>query len=265
MGLDLELTTIASSDVDPDGFPRVQAQGLGKDPITRASYVLQPFGTASCPLDPDVDSNGEPTEGCLFLQGHEGDQAHALLQNDSRLTEKLPPRPKGSHVLYGAVGETPADARKTPSIAMFDSSKGGSFTLLVPHQGGSTSSGVFVSVDTPGSEAVQLRHGLGMGLALVAGGKNPVVVNNKAGDAVLVLDDDGFQVTAAKVTVSGAVVLGDPDPLSPSPAKALVNADLIAWLTGVLLPALASAPVGGGPIVVAPPPAGALTTKVFGS
>lgn len=257
MALAIELTTVAGSDVDDDGHARVQAKGLGRAPTTSASHVLQPFGLASRPLDPDVDQDGEPSEGCLVLHATEGDQSHAQLMGDSRLSERLPPRPKGSAVVYAAVGEAPEDARKTPPILMFDSSKGGSLILLVPHQGGATSSGVFVGVDVPGAEHVSLRHGLGMGLSIVAGGANPVVLNNKAGDGALVLDDAGCTITAAKVAINGALLLGDPAAAQPL----VLGPPMVALLTQ-LLSIVAAMPGGSAAAALAGQLAATLSQKV---
>lgn len=234
MPIDFELTTVDSSDTDPDGFPRVQPRGLGDEPSVLPAVIHQPYGLASVPLDPSVDASGTPAEGCLTFASYDGDQQHALLASDSRITVKLPPRAKGASILYGASSST--DPTKTPSIAMFDSSKHGSFVLLVPHSSGGTSSGIFVDVSTPGAENIAIRHGLGMGMTILAGGTNPTMINNKAGDASVVVDDTGIILNATKISINGACLIGSPAaavPLALGPAAVAALAALVTVVSGM--------------------------------
>lgn len=223
---DWEISAAAHSDFDDDGFLTIQiVPNGGKDGSAIPCEAHFTLGIISRPHDPDVDGNGSPTLGANVLFAHEGNRGHAWLLSDPRCTGRLPAVTKGSFCAYSFATPT----SKAPTMIHMDASKNGTLQVYVPH--GDTASTLAFDVSTAGSENIQLRHGLGMGLLIGAGGGNPVVLNNKAGDATVVLNDDGISVGAKTITLQGGVNLGDAisaQPLVLGPPLVIALTSLIA-------------------------------------
>ena len=252
----LEITTATLSKHDDDGFIECQEDAFGTDGTDLPRELHHAFGHWARPFDPDVDADGRLGKGCALFSFTEGNRGHALLGADARITVKLPKAGKGSAGVYAGTTEDAATAKV--AILYFDSTKNGAAMWLVPHASEDKSSAISIDTSTPGSEQIAIRHGAGMGISIVADGdKNPVAINNKAGDAQVLVNDDGVTVSGSKVAINGAVLIGDP--LAATPL--VLGPALVTWITGVLLPALAAA--AGGPITVAPPGADILSTKAF--
>lgn len=217
MSLTWDLTCVAGSAVDADGFLVVQPLPLGANDngSAIAAEVHNPYGLNARPLDPDVDANGAVGKGCTVLVGHEQNTEHCFLGSDPRITPSLPPLPKGGCILYGATSDT--DATKPAAFLFFDSAKKGASMWLVPHADASPAASSIIAIDTstPGAEQIAIRHGAGMGISMFAGGKNPLVMNNKAGTAQVMIDDDGVTIAGPKIAINGAVLLGDPVAATP--------------------------------------------------
>lgn len=101
----------------------------------------------------------------------------------------------------------------------------------MPYGDPATAMTIAVDVSTAGAESIQVVHGSGMGLTFTAGGKNAIVLHNKAGDAFLVIDDDGIKLNAANLATIGTATLGaQASPSDPVPqAIALAPPLQAAW------------------------------------
>lgn len=183
----------------------------------RGLQSLQPLGILARPNDPDVDSDGTPTKGAGVLYGWSGHEGFAIPTTDPRILSKIPELPKGSTVLYACNG----------SLIYMDGQTG-DVTHLVPYKEGSTDKAHAFTFDIA-NKSVQLRHGDGMGIAITAGGKNSVVINNKAGDAYVEVNDDGAVINGAKVTINGGVLAGDP----VTAQGVVLGNDFTAWKAAV--------------------------------
>lgn len=234
-----DISTATASVYDADGFLGIQVQRYGgKASSCPPIELMQPFGFGSRPLDPDVDSEGQPTLGCATLYATEGDKLHAWLGPDPRLVKKQPQGAKGSSWMWSATG----------SLVMLDGEKG-TFQVYIPYSNGSKTATITYDLTMSGAESMQLIHGDGMAITMTAGGANSIIIKNKAGDAYIEINDSGI-VLNGNVKINGGAVLG-------SPASALPVAlapPLLAYLASVVA-ALGALPAGPGtfPIVIPPP------------
>ncbi len=213
------------SEFDADGFLGIQVQRNG-GPASSCPPIelMQPFGFGSRPLDPDLDADGNPVAGCAVLYATEGDKLHAWLGPDPRLVKKQPQGKKGSSWMYSATG----------SLIMLDGEKG-TFQVYIPYSNGSKTATIAYDLTTEGAESLQLIHGDGMALTMTAGGKNPVIVKNKAGDAYVEINDDAI-VLNGNCKVNGGIVLGDPVsalPVALAPALEAWAAQVTTALTAI--------------------------------
>ncbi len=187
------------SEFDADGFLGIQVQRNGGTASSCPPIeLMQPFGFGSRPLDPDLDSDGNPAAGCAVLYATEGDKLHAWLGPDPRLVKKQPQGTKGSAWVYCATG----------SLLMLDGEKG-TVQIYAPYSNGSKTATIAIDLTTEGAESVQLIHGDGMAITMTAGGKNSVIIKNKAGDAYIEVNDDGI-VLNGNVSIPGGAVVGNP-------------------------------------------------------
>jgi len=213
------------SEYDEDGVLGVQLDHYGGEGHA-TSEVHSPFGFQARPLDPDKDASGEPGAGCAVLWWREGGQTHAMPLNDHRVRELLPKLRKGGSMMYSGSG----------SYAVFDGedpakvARPGSFIVGIPYTSGGKDRAHTLTLDkrTDGSESVSLRHGSGMGVQMVAGGKNSIVIRNAAGDAYVEINDDGVIING-ELKVNGAITSGD-----PGTSEALVKLEALAlWAQGI--------------------------------
>lgn len=251
---DWDLGLVRVTTYDADGFLGCQvdlgdgaADGGGPD-----LEVHHPLGFASRPRDPDE-------RGCTALYAWEGSRGHAWLCGDPRATETLPALEPGGAVMYGS----PVPGRTRPTLAVIYGSTG-TYQALTPY--GSTAHTLALDVATDGAEVVRLEHGAGMGLTMVAGGANAVVLRNRTGAAWLSLDDDGITINASMVKLVGAMALGTQ---TPSAAQSFAMATpLAAWIAQVVawMASAVSACAPKGIALPAPPaaPAGLASTMVKG-
>lgn len=215
---DFDIGIGTSSAYDGNGFLGVQVQRYGGTASSCPPIeLMQPFGFGSRPLDPDVDSTGQPTLGCNVLYATEGDKLHAWLGPDPRLVAKQPQGAKGSSWMWSATG----------SLVMLDGEKG-TFQVYIPYSNGSKTATITYDLTTPGAESMQLIHGDGMAITMTAGGKNSVIIKNKAGNAYVEINDDGI-VLNGNSKINGGAVLGDP--VSALPVA--IAAPLEAWAAQV--------------------------------
>lgn len=238
------------SEYDEDGVLGVQLDHYGGEGHA-TSEVHSPFGFQARPLDPEKDKDGEPSVGCAVLWWREGGQTHAMPLNDHRVRELLPKLRKGGSMMYSGSG----------SYAVFDGedpakvARAGSFVVGIPYTSGGKDRAHTLTLDkrTDGSESVSLRHGSGMGVQMVAGGKNSLVIRNAAGDAYIEINDDGI-VLNGEVKINGALTTGD-----PGTSEALVKMTTLSqWAQSIENAMLAGN--SGGPLAVSLPWAAAEKT-----
>ena len=191
-----------------------------------AAELLMPLGTLARPLDPDTQNDGSPQGACTVLSISEGDNLQALPLNDPRVMSSLPPLKKGGFLTY-----CPA---ATGSFAVFDGqdpkkvNRPGTFTLSTKYGTPAKAHLFTMDVRTKDAEAVQLKHGDGMGLQMVSGGLRSAVLRNAAGDAYLELNDEG-SVLVGKMKLQGSLTVGQ-----MGAAESLVKVSaLLAWATAV--------------------------------
>jgi hypothetical protein len=233
---------------DADGFYNVQVslfatRAGGSQPME----AYHPTGFLAVPRDPAVDPEGKPRLGASTLYGYEGNQVHAILLNDPRVMALLPEVKRGGSIQYAHL---PNDK---VAFSLYDGDNG-TFQIYVPH--GATATTIAIDVRDPDNVSIQLQHGLGHGITIEGSAKHAIQMRNRANNVAVIVDDDQVTVNGT-LQVQGGVAMGGAEALP------LANATLITWITTVLLPALAAAP--GGPITVAAPPAGALTTTTKGA
>jgi hypothetical protein len=219
------------SEYGDTGVASIQVDNYGGGGVTMEQH--SPYGFFSVPLDPDAESQPGLHDGggCLSLVAWEGNRGHAWALNDLRVTKKLPKLKKGGSIQYGATG----------SFDLIDGIDG-SQRAYVPYQftGTVAAKAMLVSIDVSaaGAEQIQIVHGDGMAITMIAGGKHSIVIKNKAGDAYIELNDDGI-ILNGNVKIVGAASIGVPPP-SPDLTQPLVNeTTLLAWINAVLIPALA--------------------------
>lgn len=196
--LSFDLGMSAFTTRDADGFYRVQIDGYG-DAGGQPMESYHPCGLFGRPRDPAVDPNALVDVGATVLYAEEGNKAHAVHLNDPRAMAGLPEVKKGGVMMYAHRGDSKA------TFQLMDGDNG-TWQLYVQH--GSTASTIAVDVSTPGAESIQILHGSGMGISLKAGGKNSVVIHNKAGNAYVEVNDDGI-VLNGNIRVNGAMVVGN--------------------------------------------------------
>lgn len=183
---------------------------------------VQPLGLLARPLDP----TDKGAAGVLFSwDGHEG---FALPTTDPRALPLMPPVDKGGTVLHGT-GAKVAFVYLRPD--------GGLMILCASSVEGQNHA---ISVD-PGTDSIQIRHAKGMGLTMTGGGKNSIVISNKAADSYIEVNDAGITLNG-NVTMNGGAAMG---PGSLPVALSTEVTALAAYVAGL------KAPPGtaGGPLV----------------
>jgi hypothetical protein len=237
-GLDWDIGTSQFTEYDDDGFLGAQLDVHGeKNPGGPPYEVHSPFGFASRPLDPD-----DAGKGCQTLYAREGGRGHAWFLGDPRVQDKIPALKKGASALYSAFGAF-------FHLETNDETSDPTATLYVPVEwtGGGPLTGtpskahaVTVGIDGNGDRVLNLVHADGMALLMTAGGKNSVIIKNKAGDAFLEVNDDGV-INNGNAKQMGSLAVGV-DAIAGDTTQPVVNESLlIAWINGVLIPALATA------------------------
>lgn len=210
---------------DPDSPP---ATGRTGDPV-------QPLGLIARPLDPDADSTGAATTGAGLLTYEAGHELFTAPTTDPRALAGIPPLDKGDTALYSS-------GKDKVAFILMRGSDGG-LLILTPSNEANKSHAI--SIDPTGN-SIQVRHKDGMGIAITGGGKNSTVINNKAGDAYLEVNDDGVIVNG-NTNLNGGVAMG---PGSVAVALSTELAALKAHIAGLQAPPGAN----GGPLVVTVPP-----------
>lgn len=157
--------------------------------------VHSPYGFRSRPTDPDSDG-----VGAQALYAIEGNEGHVWFLSDSRDDDKVPKLDKGGSVQHNALGSFGVLANKSDT-------KDGTYTLYVPvafdGAGKATKAHVLtIGLDGNGKRSITLLHADGMHISMLEGGKNGVVIANKANDAWIEINDDGVSING-NVKISG--------------------------------------------------------------
>lgn len=237
--IELDFAHVVLSEYDADKFLGVTLDHYGEEEAGgHAAEVLMPLGLLARPLDPDVQNDGSPQVASTVLSMTEGDRLHAMPLTDPRTMASMPPLKKGGFMTY-----CPANPK---CFALFDGkdpdavNRSGSYTLSVNY--GSKAHFFQMDVRKDGKEGVQLKHGEGMGIQMLSGGKRSTVIRNAAGDAYIELNDDG-NVIAGKTKIQGSLTVGQ---MAGADSLAKVKG-LMAWaamieglLSGLGAPAPAS-------------------------
>ncbi len=246
MPLEVDLALAQVTAYDSDGFPSAGADFFGEENAgVPPGEQLHPLGILSRPRDPDVDSTGQPSKGATVMRLIEGSQEHAIALGDPRAVPKLPQNDKGGTIVYADTG-----AAALPFVRL--SGTNGTFQVYVPY--GNTAATISIDVSNQGAESIQIVHGSGMAIRMVAGGSNAVTISNKAGDAYVSIDDNGVTLNGNAQLIGGFAV-GVPSPPGPPPPMPVARAaELVAWATAVnvalgQIAALLNAP---GPVTGAP-------------
>ena len=192
-----------------DGFLGIQIDGYGEGKAALPEgFASDLTGIMHRPDDPELDPDGQPlpTKSCQCLYWWEGGRQHIAPMIDPRITKISPVLTKGGKQLVV----------KTGSFMQLDGTSGSqmmyvpySFTDPKDYTTATKASMVNIDVRTAGAESIQLVHGAGMGLTMTAGGTNQVLLKNKAGDALHVLDDSGHLFTGT-FKCYGGVQIGSP-------------------------------------------------------
>lgn len=215
MPIEVDLAIAQVTDYDGDGYPNAGADFFGQDKAgVSPGEQLHPLGILSRPRDPEVDSTGQPSMGATILRLVEGNDEHAIALGDPRAVPKLPANDKGGTIVYADTGEAALSFIRL-------SGADGTIQLYVPY--GNTAMTIALDVSTPGAESIQIVHGAGMAIRMVAGGTNAVTVSNKAGDAYVAVDDAGITLNGNAQFIGGLAV-GVPSPPGPPPPMPVARA-----------------------------------------
>lgn len=230
----------------------------GDQPSAVPYNDIQPLGLRSRPRDPDAGPDGKPTLGAGLLTALLGHLGFAMPTTDPRALTRIPPAKKGGTCLHS-----------TGPVVGFLNIDGETGTMMqyVPYSldgDGNPQKSLVISIDTStsGQENIQIRHGEGHGITIMKDAKNSIVINNKAGDACIIVDDDGITLNG-NVKINGGVVLGDiagAQPLVMYPQLATFVTQTIAAFSTLLGGAGSTVPAFTVPSAVPAP-----TTKVSGS
>lgn len=202
----LDFGQVVLSSYDDDKHLELSLDHYGEaEAGAKPAEALCPLGTLARPLDADQSNDGSPEVASEVLLMTVGDDLYALPLNDPRQTASLPPLKKGGYLTY-----CPA---APGTFSLFDgkpddpesTTRAGSWTVSVKY----SSKAHFLQFDvrTDGKEAVSLKHGDGMGLQMVSGGKRSAVFRNAEGNAYLEANDDGLTL-AGDTSIQGALGVG---------------------------------------------------------
>lgn len=246
--LELDLGLCVSSEW-VDGALKVGVDLLGVEGSGRQLEPLQPLGLYARPDDPDA-VGGVATNGSGALFGFLGDDGFVMPTTDPRTIGKVPQVKKGGTVLYNGRG-----------CFLHMDGETGATMLYVPYANGTKAMVVSIDVSPGGQENIQIRHGDGHGVSLLGSGE--VAINNRAGDAGIVIDDSGITLNG-NVKLVGGLVAGNVAAAEP----VMLSTQLLAWI-GQANAAFAAIAAAAGqptnPTVTAPVAAPVASTVVSAS
>lgn len=249
MQLSFHFGVATGSEYDEDNHLGIQIDHFGEAGSTLAETVM-PFGLLARPLDPAVDGDASPQEGCTLMWNEEGSRTAAMPLSDNRVVPLLPKLRKGGSMLYCGAGNYALFDGEDPSD---DTKRAGSFYIGVKYGTGAAkkSHGLHMVCRDDGGEYVWLTHGYGHGLMLNQSGS--AILKNKSGRAYLEACDDGINIVG-DTSLAGSCRVGDSNAAASVVLADPLTAALLAWEKAVI----AGIAAGGG--VLAPMLSGILKT-----
>lgn len=259
---DFDFAVSVFSDYDEDGHLVIQhdAPGVDEKAGVAPSECVLPWGLLARPLDPEKDANATPTEGCGLLTWMHGDRRYHTPIGDPRATAKLPKARKGGAGLYGGAGDY-------LSFLLFDGldptgvATPGSLNVSTPYaKSGAKKSHYFgMLIREPGQEAIVLMHGEGHGFMCTTTGKRAALMKNAAGNASVMVSDDGVAING-KTKLVGSLTVGEQMAARP----VVLGPELVALLTQLIgIVAAITAVTPGAPAAALIPQLQAIMSKQF--
>lgn len=200
-----DITVGITSEYDLDGFLTIAHDSHGKNGGVSPGEAHHPFGTFGRARDADLARDGTLVKGGNVMIGWEGSTPHFVVLSDPRSVPKLPRHKLGGYGIYADTGKG-----QLP-YAVFDGETG-SFTLYVPYEfsGDAPGKAMAISVDVTnaGDENLQIVHGSGSVVSMLADGSVSIVAADK-GSSVTVSNGGAVTVNGNTV-VNGGVTLGSP-------------------------------------------------------
>lgn len=169
-------------------------------PSGRGLPSMQPLGLLARPLDPNVGPDANPTEGAGCLIGEIGGEGWSMPTTDPRLLADVPEITKGSTLLYATKAFLYLNG-ETRDVTLFQrvgSAQGQSISMVA----------------TEGSEAIQVRHVSGSGIACLPDGS--VLINAATASNFIEIRNDGVNISGL-LKLAGGAVLGDVVGAQPLP------------------------------------------------
>lgn len=225
-----DIAALIRAGYDSDGYPEAQPDSFGeKDSGVKPSEHHHWYGTWSLPHQGVLGANGlpDPQKCAKLLIATQNHMSHAFALEDPRTQLKLPQHSEGGWGFYGG-------RLAQPAFCYFEGDTG-SFQIYVPYEfdgdgpdaAPTKAMSIGIDVREKGKESISIVHGLGMSATMAAEDKS-LTLKNAAGDAFLVLNEDG-------VVSNGTTILG-----APQGGKSLAMADAVIAAIGQLKDAIAA-------------------------
>lgn len=241
----------------------IDAGGMGS---AAAQVLYGALGIIARPPTPKGDLDASPAAEGFAFEWAGGLVPFAWL--DRRLSRLYPNPKEGSVALVGYGGafdsnEATLDDDGNPVSSIR--------TTYVPYafvNGVATKAHVITIDGTAGNESIAIVHGDGMAVTMKAGGKNSLVLKNKAGDAYVEVNDDG-NVINGNTVINGGATIGSPVgalPVAIAAKLALyitqLETDIAAAITAVGVGPAASGIVGAAAFTAVAPARAALVGAI---
>lgn len=222
-----------------DGVLAITPDTQGDNSSAVTYQEIQPLGHRARPRDPEADSNGKSTIGAGLLTALQGHFGFCFPTTDPRALSRIPPTKKGGTCLHST----------GPVVGFYNiDGDNGSQMAYVPYDldaSGNPQKSLVISIDTgtAGQENIQIRHGEGHGITIMNDAKHSIVINNKGGDACIILDDSGVTING-NLTINGGIVMGEVETAQP---LVLAPELLVGW--GQIIAALTTLNAAAGSVV----------------
>jgi hypothetical protein len=206
------LTSLEGIEDDPD------AETSGEEPIYG---TLGLYGRAAPPVKIGAGAGNSPAGSVEFVGLRVGDQVFPVAYRDLRLNAKVNPK----------AGEVGIVQYKGGFIALKDNATadGTDVTIYAVHNNGAgvPDKAHAIHLDSSTANAsISIMHSYGHSISLNKTGS--VVVMNKAGDAMVEVNDDGVTINGAKVAITGGAMLGDSNPANGD--FVMLATQLLVWI-----------------------------------
>lgn len=248
-----------ASSYDADGYLVIQPDTPGQKGSGSHEYAGG-LGVRARPLDPDVDKDGNITQGCVLLVAWEGGQAFTIPLADTRTVPGLPELKKGESCLHGHAAN------------FFRCHEDGSLSAYSTEDGTATGRSVSYKQGPAGYEwaapwgrqrldptgwHLQTRSG-GCSIDMGGIGGMPSPLNNLGGYYRLQAPSVAVKTTLMTVGPTATPV----DSVAKATPTLIALGALNAVLTAMEAPGAFIAPPGGGPCEAGPGLLAALSTAI---